>query len=200
MGGTGYGGIWVLFWWVGPCSVNLWSNFLLMGVAVFLPCSLAWGKTLAEVMATSFKRLYARSVVFSVPDCTVDPQLHQRLLDTHRQAWLCFLWGHWSSLLGPGVNKVLFVPSKSLFPQSCLSSGCSMVVLMVTSSKGAYATFRPAPPRAPAPEAGHWWPELPQETLRHSKAGLAQSLWGLLVHTRFHLSPLSVSGEYGVWF
>ena len=119
MGGTGYGGIWVLFWWVGPCSVNLWSNFLLMGVAVFLPCSLAWGKTLAEVMATSFKRLYARSVVFSVPDCTVDPQLHQRLLDTHRQAWLCFLWGHWSSLLGPGVNKVLFVPSKSLFPQSC---------------------------------------------------------------------------------
>ena len=34
----------------------------------------------------------------------------------------------------------------------------------------------------------------------HSKAGLAQSLWGLLVCTRFCLSPLSVSGEYGIWF
>ena len=44
-----------------------------------------------------------------------------------------------SFLLGPGVHKVLFVPSKSLFPQSCLSSGSSMVGLMVTSSKRAYA-------------------------------------------------------------
>ena len=37
---------------------------------------------------------------------------------------------------------------------------------------------------------------------QHSKTGLAQSLWGLwvLVHTRFCLSPLSISGRYGVWF
>ena len=36
--------------------------------------------------------------------------------------------------------------------------------------------------------------------LRRSKAGLAQSLWGLWVqvHIRFCLSPLSVSGRYGV--
>ena len=47
------------------------------------------------------------------------------------------------------MHKVLFLPSKSLFPQSCLSSGCSKVVLMVISSKGAYATFRSAPSRAP---------------------------------------------------
>ena len=34
------------------------------------------------------------------------------------------------------------------------------------------------------------------------KAGLVQSLWGLwvLVHTRFCLSPLSISGGYGIWF
>ena len=31
MGETDWGGNWVLFWWAGPCSVNLWSNFLLMG-------------------------------------------------------------------------------------------------------------------------------------------------------------------------
>ena len=53
---------------------------------------------------------------------TVDPRLCWRLLDTHRQVWLSLLWGHCSFLLGPGAHKVLFVPSKSLFPQFCGSS------------------------------------------------------------------------------
>ena len=53
---------------------------------------------------------------------SVDPCLCPRLLDTHRQVWLSLLWGHCSFLLGPGAHKVLFVPSKSLFPQSCGSS------------------------------------------------------------------------------
>ena len=57
----------------------------------------------------------------------------------HRQVWVTLLWGHCSFLLGPGVHKVLFVPSKSLFPQSCVNSGSSMVGLMATSSKRAYA-------------------------------------------------------------
>ena len=85
------------------------------------------------------------SVPSTLQQATTDPCLCQRLLDTHRQVWVSLLWGHCSFLLGPAVYKVLFVPSKSLFPQSCLSSGCSMVVLMVASSKGAYATFRSAP-------------------------------------------------------
>ena len=61
----------------------------------------------------------------------------------------------------------------------------SMVRLTATSSKRAYATPRSAAPRAPA--AVHCWPKPPQETLKHLKAGLAQSLWGLwvLVHTGF---------------
>ena len=44
----------------------------------------------------------------------------------------------WSVLgsLGPGVHKVLFVPSKSLFLQSCVSSVGSVVGLMATSSRG----------------------------------------------------------------
>ena len=56
-------------------------------------------------------------------------------------------------LLGPGAHEVLFVPSKSLFPHSCVSSGDSTVGLMVTSSKRAYAKPRSAEPRAPA--TGH---------------------------------------------
>ena len=48
---------------------------------------------------------------------TTNSGLCQRLLDTHRQVWVSLLWGHCSFLLGLGVHKVLFVPSKSLFPQ-----------------------------------------------------------------------------------
>ena len=65
------------------------------------------------------------------------------------------LVGFCSFLLGSGADKVLFVPSKSLFPQSCVSSGGSMVGLMVASSKRVYATPMSAAPRAPAPVAGH---------------------------------------------
>ena len=84
---------------------------------------------------------------------TADPHLCHRLMDTHGQVRVSLFWGHCSFLLGPGVHKVLFVPSKSLFPQSCVSSGSSTVGLMVTSSKRAYATPRSAAPRAPAPAA-----------------------------------------------
>ena len=38
MGQTDCGGCWVLFWWAGPCSVNLKSIFLLMGGIVLPPC------------------------------------------------------------------------------------------------------------------------------------------------------------------
>ena len=60
------------------------------------------------------------ALLYSVPltarQATVNPRLCQRLLDTHSQVWLSLVWGHCSFLLGPGVHKVLFVPSKSLFP------------------------------------------------------------------------------------
>ena len=76
----------------------------------------------------------------------------------HSQASLShLLWGHCSFLQGPGGHKVWLVPSKSLFPQSCVSSGGSMVGLMVTSSKRAYAIPRSTAPRASAPEAVHCW-------------------------------------------
>ena len=71
----------------------------------------------------------------TLQQATAYPCLCWRLLYTHRQVWVSLLWGHCSSLLGPGVNKVLFVACKSLFPQSHVSSGGSMVRIMVTSSK-----------------------------------------------------------------
>ena len=78
--------------------------------------------------------------------------------------------------------------------------GSSMVGLTVTSSNRDYATPRTAASRAPATVAGHCWPVPLQETFKHSKAVLAQSLLGLLVCTRFCLSPLNIPGGYGVWF
>ena len=57
---------------------------------------------------------------------------------------LCGVFESW-------CTQVLFVPSKSLFPQSYVNSGGSMVGLMVTSSKRAYAIPRSTAPRAPAP-------------------------------------------------
>ena len=70
-------------------------------------------------MATSFKRtlptlLYL--VPLTVQQATVDPCLHGRLLDTHRQVWVSLLWGHCSFLLAPGAQGFVW-PSNSLFSQ-----------------------------------------------------------------------------------
>ena len=92
-------------------------------------------------------RALPHSVPLTLHQAIANPRLRQRPLDTHGQVWVSLLWGHCSFLLGPGVHKVLFVSPKSLISQSCVSSGSSMVGLMATSSKRAYALPRPAAPR-----------------------------------------------------
>ena len=104
-----------------------------------------------KIMVTSFKRSHAGTATLSA----LNPHLRERLLDAYGQFWVSLLWGHCFFLLGPLLHKVLFVPPKSLFPQSCVSSGGSMVGLMGTSSKKAYAIPRSAAPRAPTTAAGH---------------------------------------------
>ena len=111
-----------------------------------------------KIMVTSFRRSHAHTATLNVPNPAAgqcQPHLHQRLLDIHGQVWVSLLWGHCSFLLCPGAQKVLFVPSKSLFPQSSVSSRGSMVGLMVTSSQRAYAVPRSTAPRAPVPAAVH---------------------------------------------
>ena len=87
-------------------------------------------------------RALLHSVPLTLKQATADPRFCWRLLDTHGHVWVSFLRGRGSFLLGPGVHKVLFVPSKSLLPQSSVSSRGSMVGLMATSSKRAYAIPR----------------------------------------------------------
>ena len=167
------------------------------------PCCLIWGHSMVEViriMAPPSKgprHALPPSVPPTQQQATALP--HKRLLDTHRQVCVSLLWGHCSFLLGPGAHKVLFVPAKSLFPQSCVSSGSSMVGLTVTSSKRASAIPRPAAPRAPAPVAGHCWLISLQETLMHSSGLVSARSLGPGVH-KVCFSLLSISGGYEVWF
>ena len=72
-------------------------------------------------IAISFKRTYASTVVFSAPDSMAGHCPPKPLLEPpgHSQASLP---QSFVVLLGPGVHKVLLVPSKCLFPQSCGSS------------------------------------------------------------------------------
>ena len=125
------------------------------------PFYLTCGQSVVEVMkimVTSLKKSHACTATLSAPtlqQATANPCLCWRLLETHRQVWVSLFWGHCSFLMGPGEHKVLFVPSKSLFPQSCVSSGGSMVGLIVTSSKRSSAIPKSAAPRAPAPVAAH---------------------------------------------
>ena len=105
-----------------------------------------------QIMATSFKRSHAHTAA-SVPptlkQATADLRLYWRHLDTHGHAWVSFFWGHCSFLLDLGA-ELLFAPSKSLFPQSCESTSGSMVGLLMTFSKKAYAIPISAAPRASA--------------------------------------------------
>ena len=81
-------------------------------------------------MVTSFKRTQAHAVVLSAPamqQATVNPHLHERLLDTHREVWLSLLLGHCSFLLAPGVQKAVCALEESVSP--VLLKFCNQVPL-----------------------------------------------------------------------
>ena len=119
----------------------------------------------------------------TLQQATADPCLCQRLLDTHGQLWVGFLWDHCSFLLGPGAHKISFVPSKSLFPVLCkfwqhngglngdlLQEGLCHTQVCCTQS--------PCPCSSPL---------LTGTSAGNTQTVLSQSLWGLwvLVHARF---------------
>ena len=67
----------------------------------------------------------------TLQQATTNPQLRWRLL-TLRQVWFSLLWGNCSFLLGPGAQSSVCALQESI-SQSCVSSGSSLVGLMVTS-------------------------------------------------------------------
>ena len=142
------------------------------------------------------------ALLHSVPptlhQVAVDPCLRWRLLDSHWQVWVSLLWGHCSFLLHPGAHRLWLCPPRVCFP--VLGKSWRLYGgLMVTSSKRAYATPRSTAPRAPAPTAVYCWPVPLQETPKHNSVSVLVGSLGPGVH-HVCLSPLSVSGGFGIWF
>ena len=177
-----------------------------MGEAVSPPCCLTWDQTMVEVtkkMVTTFKRSYGCTATLIATDPVTGhcqpttpaetPGLSQASLSQSLVGSLLLSSGSWwvqgfDCALQESVFPVLYKfwqhivgllwpPPRGLIPHSGL--------------------LHPEP--LPAPGAGHCWPVPLEDTLKHSKAGLAQSLWGFLVHTGFCLSSPSIFGGYGVW-
>ena len=112
-----------------------------------------------KIMATSFKRSHAHTATLSAPNPATGHLRSMPLPETpgHFQASLGqSLVG--SLLLSPGswwAQGFVCAHPRVCFPQSCVSSGGSVVGLMATSSKRAYAIPRSTAPRAPDPVAVH---------------------------------------------
>ena len=111
-----------------------------------------------KITVTAFKRSHASTATLSAPSPAADYHQAMPLLDTpgHLRASLSqSLVG--SLLLSPQcwcTQGSVFACQESV-SQSCVSSSSSMVGLVVTSSKRAYAIPKSAAPRAPAPVAVH---------------------------------------------
>ena len=119
---------------------------------------------------------------------TTDPHLHLKLLDTHRKSPVGSLF------LSPRSWCTRFCCAlQESISQSYISSGGSVVGLMVTSSKKTYAI---PTPRASVPAAEPCQPVPPQETLKHSSVSVSVESLGPGEH-KVCLSPLSVSGRNG---
>ena len=148
------------------------------------------------------------SVFPTLQQATADLHLHRRLLDTHGQVWVSHLWGHCSFLLGPGVHKVLFMPSKSLFPQSYVSSGSSMVEFNGNLNQEGLCHTQVCCPQSPCPcdspllactsvgdtqtqfclslcgVSGSWWAQDLFELSEH-----LWQVWGLILNVILPLLP-----------
>ena len=171
---------------------------------MFLPCYLTSGQTMVEVMktmGTSFERSHAHTATFSVPNPAAGHRWPRPLPETpgtHGQVSLTLVG---PLLLSPGswcAQGSVCALQESVSPVLCkfwqLYGG-----LMATSSKRAYAIPRSAAPKAPAPAAVHCWPVPLQEMLKHSSGSVSVGSLGPGVH-KLCLSPLNISGRYGVWF
>ena len=148
-----------------------------------------WAQTMVKVMkimVTFLKRSHAYSAILNAPNPAAS---HHRPTPLLKTPW------HPQASLGQSPAGLLLLSSEpwckrfccafwESISQSCVSSGSSMVGLMATPSKRAYAIPKSATPRASVPVADHPQPVPPQETLKHSSVSVSMG-FRVLVHTRF---------------
>ena len=140
-----------------------------------------------KIMVTSLKISHTCTATLSAPNSAAGHDQSTPPLETpgHSKASLGqSLLG--SLLLFPGFwcRQGSICTLQESISQSCVSSASSVVGLMATSSKRAYAIPKSAAPRAPL----LWQPTADLYLQRRSSdTVLFQSLWGpwVLVHTKF---------------
>ena len=111
-----------------------------------------------KIVSTSFKRSHACTAALSASDPEAGHYQPMPPPETLGHSWASLGQSFVGSLLlSPGswyAQGSVCAHQKSV-SQFCISSGGSMVGLMVTSSKRAYAIPKLAAPRGPAPAAVH---------------------------------------------
>ena len=163
------GGNWVSFWWAGPCSVNLQSSSLLVGVRGYVPSLLfTWGQTMVKVMrimVTSFKKPHAHVAPLSAPNPASGHCQPAPLMETpgHSQASLGqSLVG--SLLLPPGswcakgsvcALQEFVSPVLCKFWQLCGGVNGDLLQEVLCHTQVSCTQPKSAAPRAPAPAAVH---------------------------------------------
>ena len=98
-----------------------------------------------KIMATSFKRSHVHSVALGASNPAAGHCRFTPPLETPGHSWAClgqFLVGSLLLSSGSWCTQGFACALQSLFPQASVSSGGSMVGLMATSSKRAYAKPR----------------------------------------------------------
>ena len=114
-----------------------------------------------KIMTTSFKRAHACTATLITPAAGHHRPTTPLETPRHSQASLGqSLVGSLRLSAGSWCTWVSVCALQESISQSYVSSGSSMVGLMVTSSKRAYAIPKSAAPRAPVPVAVHCWPAL----------------------------------------
>ena len=204
IGDTGCGENWILFCWARTSSVTLYSNCLLMPGTVFPPCSLAWGQTMVGVHCWSMPPLKMPvCLLWGHRFFLLGPVVHKVLLCLPR---VCFsssiTKSHWPSksdllgVLSPFSGSTRCGLWKSVWALDLLQQynnffgiivlqfvghllGGSAVELMTVSFKNTYAICcisQVCCSQSTCPCSRPLWPVPLQETLKYSKAGLAQAL------------------------
>ena len=111
-----------------------------------------------KIMVTSFRRSHAGTAALSAPSPAAGHRQPTPPLETPGHSRASLGQSHVGSLLlSPGswcTQGSVYALQESV-SQSCVNSGGSMVGLMVTSSKRAYAIPRSTALRAPVPAAVH---------------------------------------------
>ena len=85
---------------------------------------------LMKIIVTYFKRSHAGTAILSAPNPAAGHRRHTPPPETPGHSWASLGQSLLVSLLlspGSSVHKILFVPTQSLFPQSCVSSSGSVV-------------------------------------------------------------------------